>query len=527
MPNALRKTLMGAAVGVLVAGTIAVPRLAGVFDRDANAAAGSTASLRKDLDAILNEPGSRNALASVMVRDAATGDVLYDHDGAERLLPASNTKLFTEVAAMEILGPKHTFGTDVLATGREGARADGLYLRGGGDPTMLAKDYDALAEKVADAGVKTVSGDLVADDTRYDDVRLGNGWSWDDEDAYYQAGISALNLAPDEDYDPGTVRIDVEPGAEAGEPAQVTTVPEGAAVEVDNRATTGGENSTISTDRAHGASGITVTGEIPVGADTDYEYVAVADPTTYAAAAFGDALEEHGVNVTGEVSTGATPKDAEKVAGRESMPLSELSVPFLKLSNNMHAEILTKEMGVEASGEGTWEAGIEARDQALDKLGVDTSTYNLDDGSGLTRRDFAPPEQITELLLAARERPWFEAMSEALPVAGDPDRMVGGTLTGRMRDTPAEGNVRAKTGSLTGVSGLSGYVTDADDRQLVFSILHNNQLDLDVKAVEDRIAVRLAGFSRDDTSARSAGVPKLPKPYTGPTDIECSWAKAC
>ncbi|CAM5452673.1 D-alanyl-D-alanine carboxypeptidase/D-alanyl-D-alanine-endopeptidase OS=Streptomyces alboniger OX=132473 GN=dacB PE=3 SV=1 [Streptomyces alboniger] len=154
--------------------------------------------------------------ASVVVADAASGDLLYQHRPSGRLMPASNTKLLTSAAAMELLGPEHRFTTDVLAHGaRRGNVLHGdLYLRGTGDPTTLAKDYDGLAAKIAGSGVRRISGRLVADDTRFDARRIGDTWG-DDESAYYAAQISALSVAPDTDYDTGTVVVEVSPGARA------------------------------------------------------------------------------------------------------------------------------------------------------------------------------------------------------------------------------------------------------------------------------------------------------------------------
>ena len=155
-------------------------------------------TLKRDLEAILGQPGIAEAHASVLVRTAA-GDTLYEQEAAERLMPASNAKLFSSAAAMEVLGPDHRFPTSVLADGnRHGSELRGdLYLRGQGDPTLLASDYDDLAAKVAAEGITRVRGDLVADDTWFDSTRLGNSWGWDDEPFYYSGQVSALTVSPE------------------------------------------------------------------------------------------------------------------------------------------------------------------------------------------------------------------------------------------------------------------------------------------------------------------------------------------
>jgi D-alanyl-D-alanine carboxypeptidase/D-alanyl-D-alanine-endopeptidase (penicillin-binding protein 4) len=479
--------------------------------------------LAADLDAILGTPGLAGADVGLVVR-TLDGEVVYARDGAGRQQPASNAKLVTSAAALEVLGPDYRFTTSVSSTGRRyGSYLDGdLYLRGTGDPTMLARDYDALAAQVAASGVKLVRGKLVADDTWFDDVRLGTSWAWDDEPYYYSAQVSALTASPDTDYDAGSVIVRVAPGTDGK--AVVTTEPPTDYVKIANTAVTGaaGSANTITVDRVHGANTFTVTGSIPAGGAATSEWMAVWEPTGYAAALFRAALSAHGVRLLGPTARGATPANAAAVASRESMPLRELQVPFMKLSNNLHAEILVKAMGRKASGAGTWGAGLAAMAATLPGFGVDPATLSLRDGSGLSRMDQIAPDHLVALLDAAADRPWFPSWYAALPIAGVADRMVGGTLRNRMRGTAAEGAVHAKTGSLTAVSGLSGYVDTAGGERLVFSMITNNSIGVNVKALEDRVAIRLAEEGGPVTRGQERTVPAGPE-----IELECSWQKAC
>ncbi|CAM5384554.1 hypothetical protein SALBM135S_06996 [Streptomyces alboniger] len=175
------------------------------------------------------------------------------------------------------------------------------------------------------------------------------------------------------------------------------------------------------------------------------------------------------------------------------MPVKDLMVPFMKLSNNMHAESLTKAMGHEATGRpGSWDDGIAAIGGYLKTAGVDPGKIRQVDGSGLSRKDNVAADQYIELLRSVRREPWFDDWYTSLPVACAPGKFDGGTLRTRMCGTPAARNVHAKTGSLTGASALSGYVKDKDGRELVFSIILNNYLPSSVKALEDAIVVTLA-----------------------------------
>lgn len=200
-------------ITIMLAGAVLATGIAGSgVPAGARDPAPGVADLTRDLDQILADSRLDPARAGVAVRAAATGEDLYSLDADKLFAPASNTKLLTSAAALDTLGTDFRFTTDVLAASTVGRTVVGdLTLRGTGDPTMLAADYDALAAKVAAAGVKVVTGRLVADDTWFDDVRLGTDWAWDDEPYYYAGQISALTAAPDTDYDAGSLIVSVAP----------------------------------------------------------------------------------------------------------------------------------------------------------------------------------------------------------------------------------------------------------------------------------------------------------------------------
>ncbi|MEU6057180.1 D-alanyl-D-alanine carboxypeptidase/D-alanyl-D-alanine-endopeptidase [Streptomyces sp. NPDC047097] len=516
----LTALVLGLAVTALL-GTGAVPAGAGPSD----------GGLKGALDTILSDPRLDGGGVSAVVADAATGATLYQRNGTDRLMPASNTKIATSLAAMGVLGPDHRFATDVLAAGRQTGRTlrGDLYLRGTGDPTVLAADYDRLAAGVAAAGVRRVTGQLVADDTRFDANRLGRSWAADDESSYYSAPISALTLAPDTDYDAGTVVVEVVPGGTEGARPRVGLTPADGGVRVANRATTGaaGSSNTLSVEREHGTNTIAVTGSLPLKAATVKEWITVQDPTRYAATVFAAALARHGVRVEDGLRTKGrpTPATAKTLAAHRSMPLRELVRPFMKLSNNMHAEALTKAMGYQATGRaGNWGDGLAAVGRYLRGQGVDTGTIRQVDGSGLSRMNLFPAAELSKLLLAVQDEPWFADWYAALPVACAPDRAEGGTLRTRMCGTPAALNAHAKTGSLTGASALSGYVTDKGGRKLVFSVVLADYLVSSVKSVEDAVVVTLAG---SDTGKGTVEAARPERARTAPADgdVECSWRK--
>ena len=452
--------------------------------------------LGRAIDDILADPVLAGSQVGIVVADARTGATLVDRAGSRRLLPASNAKLFTSAAALAVLGTEHRFATEAFGVGRRGPVAGDLYLRGEGDPALTPDGIDALARDVAATGLRVVTGDLVADDTSFDDQRLGLEWAWDDEAFSAAAPVSALTVAPDESFLAGTVNVNVAPAPVDNRPALVSLGPPTKQLTIVNQTVTaGGGEPTISVTRGHGTPTLTVTGKIAVGTQPVTEPVTVQDATAFAAEVFRAALRRHGVQVRGRILTGkATPPDAVPLARHVGAPLRELMAPLLKLSNNAMAELLVKAIGRRAAGVGSWAAGTNAVAAYAARMGVDAASMRQVDGSGLSRRNLVPPSAVARLLVAVRAEPWFPIWFAALPIAGEPDPMVGGTLRKRMIGTVAAGNVHAKTGTLTGASALSGYVTGPDHRPLVFSAIINNQLSPSVTPVLDRIATALAGY---------------------------------
>ncbi|MFC6336602.1 D-alanyl-D-alanine carboxypeptidase/D-alanyl-D-alanine-endopeptidase [Pseudomonas sp. CCM 7891] len=452
-------------------------------------------SSRQAIDHLLADPALSGASVSLLVRDARSGSTLYQHNPGSRLVPASSLKLLTTAAAMDVLGPQYRFSTQLLSSGaRQGERLNGnLYLRGLGDPTIQWADYQALAAQLASQGIRQVQGDLVFDDTWFDAERLGVDWAHDDESTYYGAQISALTVSPDMDFDAGTLLVTAKAPRVVGQPVSVEISPATDYVQISNRAVSGPGNS-YGLERQHGSNLLRLSGAVAPGGQRQ-QAVSVWEPTQLVANLFAQALAQQGITVQGRrVIGGVSPTTATVLAVHESAPLQELLTPLLKLSNNSMAEALLKAMGRKTANAGTAAAGVAAVADFLKRQGVAPATFNQVDGSGLSRRNLVSSQNLTDLLLAASKQPWFNAWYNALPVAGNPDRMTGGSLRYRMRGTLAENNLHAKTGSMGGVSSLTGYITDAEGRKLVFSMVTNNYVveGARIKALEDRLAAALA-----------------------------------
>ncbi len=292
------------------------------------------------------------------------------------------------------------------------------------------------------------------------------------------------------------------------------------------KTTAAGTSDTLSIDRRHASNAVVISGTIPIDADPTVDWVTVPDPTEYAADVFTRALRAQHIDVSGRFVEGEAPASSRTLASHESMPVSDVMTPFMKLSNNMHAEALVKTLGQETSGTGSWDEGLAVELNYVAGTGVDTSNLRLSDGSGLSRFDLVSARNISDLLVAVQDEPWFDGWYDALPIAGNPDRFTGGTLRSRMVGTSAANNLHGKTGSLTSVSALSGYVTNADGRELVFSMVTNNYL-LSPRSLEDALGVTLASWSETDAAAPVNPNTLRRSTSYGPEGIECSWAKAC
>jgi D-alanyl-D-alanine carboxypeptidase/D-alanyl-D-alanine-endopeptidase (penicillin-binding protein 4) len=465
-------------------------------------------ALRASLDALLAQaPALRGAHAGIIALETRSGTALYERNSGERFLPASTAKLVTGSVALARLGPGFRFTTEVRANGPlvEGELQGDLVLRGGGDPLLGAADLDDAAAAVARAGVRRIAGDVRIDSSYFEAKHYGDGWSVDDIPFDYMPVLSALSL------DENAVHLTVAPGANAGDPALVHAprslvpiLPANAAAlpagpcgdaafpfRLVNRATTSapGAQETLALSREPCAT-IAVSGAIPRGSALEELDAAVPDPEAYALAVFRAALAARGITLG--PPAGGNDAPAAVLWTHASEPLSELLAGFWYPSDNLIGEALLRSLGAARGGPpGTDAAGLALEREQQAAWGIPPRDIDLADGSGLSRYDLATPRALAGVLQADWNGPYRDLILDALPVAG-----VRGTLAHAFIGTPLERRVFAKSGSMTHVSALAGYLATERHGAVTFAILVDDALGGSA-SLEDLRARVLARFATD------------------------------
>jgi D-alanyl-D-alanine carboxypeptidase/D-alanyl-D-alanine-endopeptidase (penicillin-binding protein 4) len=537
--------------------TIQAQNAAPQSSQPAAQAGDTSAALAARLAAHIGQPRFAPAAWGIKVVSLDSGKTLFEHNPQKYFNPASNAKLYTAALALDRLGADYRIRTSLYAMARPDAagtiRGD-VIVYGRGDPTMAAslnggdyfKPLEPLIDQLARAGVRRIEGDLVGDESYFATPAIGAGWEWDDLQEYYGAEVSSLTL------NDNALDLFVKPADRVGIPCRITTGPVTNWVTIINRTETAPKDATarVVIYRPVGENIVYVTGRLPIGGRDFRGSVAVHNPAGLFVALLKEALAKRGITVTGRTRTidwkyrEVTPFDPTKLTELgvvESLPLKDILRETLKPSQNLYAQLLLLQVGVNrepgagsrgpdaAAGTGgsvldngqstdaaktasqtpdpqvtAEEKGVEALNDFLATVGVKKGDVLLEEGSGLSRRDIITPNATVALLTFMSRHRFADVYRDALPIAG-----VDGTLQNRMKGTAAAGNARAKTGSLRYVYALSGYVTSAAGERLAFSIMLNNYYNAERASATssssaripspredvDAIVVMLAGFS--------------------------------
>jgi D-alanyl-D-alanine carboxypeptidase/D-alanyl-D-alanine-endopeptidase (penicillin-binding protein 4) len=455
-------------------------------------------ALTADLATLLGSRTRRGEWGAMVV-SISRGDTLFAHGADSKLVPASTMKLFTAAIALDRLGAEHTFSTDVLRdgpVGTDGTLKGNLVLRGDGDPSLSPRFVPGgpsaamalIAQLVAGAGITRVTGDLVADASGFESRRIPEGWLSRYASASYAAPFSALTL------NENIVVVGVTPGR-AGSGAGVFLEPATSALTVTNTVRTVAGASTRISARRVGDDRVVVSGTIGARAGTARYKLVVGDPVTFTAGALRVALEAQGVQIDGGIRVGRTPEQATVVTSLPSPPLARLVSVMNRESINIFAELLYRNAarGRERRAIGSAEtAGHTLREFLTRHVRTVPDAVTATDGSGLSVLDRVTPRALVQLLDHAHRAPWGSAFHASLPVAGESE-----LLRHRMRATPAQGNLHAKTGTTNDVIGLSGYVTAENGEILAFAFLYNGRDRWRARETIDAMGPTMAAFTRD------------------------------
>ncbi|MBX9600169.1 MAG: D-alanyl-D-alanine carboxypeptidase/D-alanyl-D-alanine-endopeptidase [Bryobacteraceae bacterium] len=453
--------------------------------------------------AMESHKGLARATWGMHVISLATGEVVYAFNEDKLFVPASNTKLYSTALALARLGPDHRFHTRARVAAPpdgEGRIAGDLILEGGGDATLGAREVPyhrqskpgdplrqirEIADSIVARGVKRIDGDIVGDDTRYIREPYPAGWANDDALWEYGAPVSALTV------NDNAIKLRLTPG-EPGEPAVVEFEPALEFYFVDNRVVTVPVGPAgVDIDRETGSRQIRLTGSLR---QARTELLAIDDPAEFAAVALYQMLQERGVTIRGRAAgrhrfPGEDRPDlpAYVLAERASPPLIETLRVINKVSQNLQAELVLREVAFAARGTGSRADGLEELRKFLAEIGIAEDSYRFRDASGLSRLTLTTPANTTRLLAYMAQTVHREAWAGTLPAAGE-----DGTLDKRFRGV-LPGQIRAKTGTMTGVNALGGYAESPRYGPVAFCIMVNNSAvrNEEVRQFIDKIGLAL------------------------------------
>ena len=477
------------------------------------------ATLRASIDSLVADPMFRNSHLGLLVVEPVTGDTIYSHNAGKLFMPASNQKLLTGSTALVQLGAGYRFTTTFLSSApiTDGVLRGDLVVAGRGDPSVsdamqggdAMRPLRAAADSLYARGIREIAGSVVKGGNAFADTTIGD-WDWNNLETTSGAAIDELM------FNEGVARVTVYGGDKPGDTVRVVTAPSRTAPRVIAEFVTT-DPATVPAPAARpgapagalgrgGSRSGTVRGTTDLrGAwpvvrlrgwvaprDSVRTSIAIREPASAWLQAFAEALADWGITVRGTLvrTPDASLEGQSVLFTMASPPLAEILPRFFKPSQNQIGEILLRTIGLEKAGVGSADSGRRVVERQMIAFGADTDGVVVRDGSGLSRHDYVTPETIVKILDGMRKRDDFKLFYDALPIAG-----VDGTIASRMRNTSAQGNVHAKTGTVDRSHALSGYVTTADGKLLLFSFQHNNYTtnNQQVERVQDWIAAKLAG----------------------------------
>ena len=422
-------------------------------------------TLQRYIDRMLDDSTFSPCFFGIKIVSVNNGRILYDRNPEKLFHPASNTKLFTTATALHLFDSKFRCKTKFSFDGKiiKHILRGNFVLKGFGDPLFTTDDLDSIVTVVKKMGITTIKGNLIGNESYFDDVPWGRGWMWDDEPDPDEAFISPLTM------NDNAIDMIISSGQQKGMPPSIQFKPQTSQCRIINNGVTSNDTSIppLHVTRKRGENTFEITGRLEPRSLPQKFSFSVYQPSMFTLRLLKERLQINGITVTGSLLLDSTTSSAPH--GVEfSHSIDSVIHRINKESDNIAAENILKILGAEYfHTTGSTESGLRVVREYLDHEGIDTSAITLVDGSGVSLYNAVTPNAIVGLLVKQHQNQrTFNRFYESLPIAG-----IDGTLHSRMRGTPAEGNVHAKTGSLTGVSALSGYATTKSGTLLAFSFL--------------------------------------------------------
>ena len=454
------------------------------------------AQLQSEILAATSSPGVRRATWGIVVYSIDRNERLFELNPHALLVPASVAKLASVASAVDAVGWDHRFETTVRTNGTvdNGTLRGDLFIVGSGDPAIGGRGGDDITswiDALKAAGIRRIEGRIVGDDNAIEEPRPALAWAWDDLGYPTGALFGALN------YGENRTVVTVTPGGLAGQPTTVSLDAVSQGRPLINRTVTAGRGSAsmVWPEQRPGETALTIAGSVPEGGRPARLAVSAGNPTLWFATVFRNRLRLAGIEVTGEaadIDDVQVPPAVTPLYSYQSRPLSEIVPPLLKESINLYGEAVMRLNAVPGALP-TNDAALAGFRTRLAAWGIPGEGQQLIDGSGLSRRDVITPDALMTILLRMYDRSDASPWMQALPIAG-----VDGSLENRLKGTPAERNVRAKTGTMSNIRSLAGYVTAANGEHLAFVVMVNDFEGTGAAALQaiDSIAVQMAGFRR-------------------------------
>ena len=429
----------------------------------------TSSNLVKKLEGLLSDNFFTTTTTAFEIFNLSKDRLLYSKNSKLLLHPASNQKILTTLAALNFLDSNYTFNTEVFYQGNitDSTLNGNIFIRGGGDPEFKINDLDSLVYHIKQLGIRSINGNLYGDVSMFDSVYWGKGWMWDDNPYAFSPYLSPLIV------EKSVSKIFYSPGL-IGEPAKIKVYPESDFYNITNTSVTIKEDTSdfnITRDWINNNNDILVNGTISYKSKPDSVFRNISKPAEFFLTLLKEKMLANGITFNGLTDTLTLPQNVTHIYTRKQ-PIDTVLFYMNKDSDNLNAEMVLRTLGHKYFGKRcSAEDGLKMVDSLVLQTGLKPKNYRYVDGSGLSFYNLISVELLIEVIKSTyKGKPaFFKRFYHTLPVAG-----IDGTLKNRLKSIGIKNNLRAKTGTLSGVSCLTGILKSKKGDNILFSIMIQN-----------------------------------------------------